>query len=131
MDDGQDERIEVGPRRRRTVGNPAVAHSAQYALDEPGTVRGTKALLAMNQTDGFDCPSCAWPDPDHRHTAEFCENGAKAVSWEATRKGVDAAFFAAHSIASLREQSGHWLESNGRLTEPMYLPPGATNYQPI
>jgi molybdopterin-dependent oxidoreductase alpha subunit len=131
MEDAGDETVKVEHRKNRTVGIPAIAHSLQYALDEAGTVRGTKALLAMNQTDGFDCPSCAWPDPDHRHTAEFCENGAKAVSWEATRKQVDAAFFAKHSIASLREQTDHWLESNGRLTEPMYLPAGATSYQPI
>ena len=80
----------------------------------------------MNQADGFDCPSCAWRDPaaERPQHAEFCENGAKAVAWEATRKRVDAAFFAAHPVAFLREQTDHWLESNGRLTEPMYLAPG-------
>ena len=80
----------------------------------------------MNQAEGFDCPSCAWRDPavnDRRH-AEFCENGAKAVAWEATSKRVDAAFFAAHSVSLLREQTDHWLEANGRLTEPMYLAAG-------
>jgi molybdopterin-dependent oxidoreductase alpha subunit len=108
-------------------------HSVSYALTEMGARRSLQTLLRMNQATGFDCPSCAWPDPDsgHRHTAEFCENGAKAVAWEATRKRVDAAFFAEHSVAELRERSDHWLESNGRLAEPMYLAPGATHYAPI
>jgi molybdopterin-dependent oxidoreductase alpha subunit len=98
-----------------------------------GVRRGTRALRALNQPEGFDCPSCAWPDPDpeHRKMAEFCENGAKAVAWEATTKRVDRAFFASHSIADLRSRDGHWLEANGRLAEPVHLAPGATHYRPI
>src|SRR5664279_3693809 len=105
----------------------------RYALGEMGARRSIQTLSAMNQIHGFDCPSCAWPDPEaeHRHQAEFCENGAKAVAWEATRKQVGAAFFATHSIAELRAQSDHWLEHNGRLTEPMHLAAGATHYTPI
>jgi molybdopterin-dependent oxidoreductase alpha subunit len=105
----------------------------QYALSEMGATRSLKTLLKVNQADGFDCPSCAWADPDinHRKHAEFCENGAKAVAWEATRKKVDAAFFARHPVSWLNEQTDHWLESNGRLTEPMYLAPGAGHYEPI
>src|SRR5664279_5000320 len=102
-----------------------------YALEEMGAIRSAKTLLRMNHIDGFDCPSCAWPDPDRRKTAEFCENGAKAVAWEATRKRIGAEFFATNSVAQLREQDDHWLEHNGRLTEPMYLPPAGTHYQPI
>src|SRR5580692_6750377 len=115
------------------VGVPAIVSSTKLALAEMGTTRSIKTLTKVNHTDGFDCPSCAWPDPDpeHRKLAEFCENGAKAVAWEATRKRVEAEFFAAHSIAELREREDHWLEQNGRLTEPMYLAPGATHYQPI
>jgi molybdopterin-dependent oxidoreductase alpha subunit len=77
--------------------------------------------------------SCAWADPalGRRKHAEFCENGAKSVAWEATRKRVDAAFFARHPVSFLREQSDHWLEANGRLTEPVYLAPGADRYVPI
>nr|WP_231591174.1 FdhF/YdeP family oxidoreductase [Saccharothrix sp. ST-888] len=110
-----------------------MAESARYSMTEMGPKRSLQSLLALNQVHGFDCPSCAWadPDPDHRKTAEFCENGAKAVAWEATRKRVDAEFFAAHSIADLRERDGHWLEAQGRLTEPMHLAPGATHYTPI
>jgi molybdopterin-dependent oxidoreductase alpha subunit len=115
------------------VGIPGIVHSVQYALAEMGPKRSLQALLRVNHVDGFDCPSCAWPDPDpaNRKTAEFCENGAKAVAWEATRKRVGADFFAAHSVDELRQQSDHWLESNGRLTEPMYLAPGASHYEPV
>jgi molybdopterin-dependent oxidoreductase alpha subunit len=129
-----DERhLKVGEPETSAVGVPGVAVSMRYAISEMGTARSVKTLLKVNQADGFDCPSCAWGDPaagDRKH-AEFCENGAKAVAWEATRKRVDAAFFAAHPVEFLRGQSDHWLESNGRLTEPMYLTPGGTHYQPI
>jgi molybdopterin-dependent oxidoreductase alpha subunit len=122
---------EVGKPKRTAVGWPGIAHSLQYAMEEMGAKRTLQTLSKMNHIDGFDCPSCAWPDPDRRKAAEFCENGAKAVAWEATRKRVGADFFAAHSVTELREQPDHWLEHNGRLTEPMYLAPGATHYEPI
>ena len=77
--------------KRSAAGVPSVARAVEYALHEMGPRRSLQALLATNQTHGFDCPSCAWPDPDHRKKAEFCENGAKAVAWEATRKRVDRA----------------------------------------
>jgi molybdopterin-dependent oxidoreductase alpha subunit len=108
-----------------------VLHAMQYAIEEMGPSRSVQTLLRMNKVHGFDCPSCAWPDPEHRKPAEFCENGAKAVAWEATRKRVDATFFASHSIEQLRAEDDHWLEHNGRLTEPMYLAPEATHYSPI
>jgi molybdopterin-dependent oxidoreductase alpha subunit len=125
------DQAKVSSPKRSAAGAPSVAHSLRQALAEMGPRRSLQALLATNQTHGFDCPSCAWPDPDDRKTAEFCENGAKAVAWEATRKRVDAAFFAAHSIDDLGAQTDHWLESQGRLTEPMHRPPGGTHYQPI
>jgi molybdopterin-dependent oxidoreductase alpha subunit len=121
----------VGKPKKSAVGVPAITHAMQYALAEMGPTRSAQTLLRMNHIDGFDCPSCAWPDPDRRHAAEFCENGAKAVAWEATRKRVGRDFFAANSIAQLREQPDHWLEHNGRLTEPMFLAAGATHYAPI
>jgi molybdopterin-dependent oxidoreductase alpha subunit len=127
----RDKQPAVSRPKRTSVGLPSIEHSLEYVLREMGPRRSLQTLLKMNQTDGFDCPSCAWPDPDHRKTAEFCENGAKAVAWEATRKRVDAQFFRANSIEQLREQSDHWLESQGRLTEPMYLPDGGTHYEPI
>ncbi len=95
-------------------------------------MRGVKALLAVNQVDGFDCQSCAWPSPDtERHMFEFCENGAKAVADEATPKKIGREFFAAHSVGELAAQSDHWLNAQGRLVEPLVLRPGATHYTPI
>jgi molybdopterin-dependent oxidoreductase alpha subunit len=123
--------VHTGKPKYTSAGLPGIGHSLEYALDEMGVKRTAQTLRRMNHVDGFDCPSCAWPDPDRRKAAEFCENGAKAVAWEATRKRVDAGFFAAHSVAELREQPDHWLEHNGRLSEPMYLAPGATHYEPI
>ena len=133
MEDQQDDEVRIGPPKRTAVGIPAVAHSMQYAYDEMGVTRGARTLLRMNQTDGFDCPGCAWPDPQpgERSHAEFCENGAKAAAWEATRDRVTREFFATHSVTELREQDSHTLEHHGRLTEPMYLAPDADHYTPI
>jgi len=66
------------------AGIPAIEKSMEFAWTEAGLVRGTVSLLKLNQKDGFDCPGCAWPDPDHRSITEFCENGAKAVAEETT-----------------------------------------------
>ncbi len=133
MGDEANDAIEVHEPESVAVGRTAVRVSLQRALGEMGVVRGVHALTSMNQVEGFDCPSCAWPDPQagHRSHAEFCENGAKAVSWEATRERVDRAFFATHSVEELRAHSDHELERYGRLTEPMYLARGATHYAPI
>ena len=74
----------------------------------------------MNKKDGFDCQSCAWPSPDdHRHVFEFCENGVKALTSEATKKKITPEFFREHSIADLQKQSDYWLELQGRLVHPM------------
>jgi molybdopterin-dependent oxidoreductase alpha subunit len=129
----EDRNLKVGEPETAAAGIPGIAVSMRYALAEMGPSRTVRTLLKVNQVGGFDCPSCAWGDPaaGHRKHAEFCENGAKAVAWEATRKRVDAAFFGAHPVAFLRGQSDHWLESNGRLTEPVYLAEGASHYQPI
>jgi len=121
----------AGKPEHAAVGVPGIYWSMKYALNEMGPRRAARTLLTMNHIDGFDCPSCAWPDPDRRKAAEFCENGAKAVAWEATRKRVGSDFFAQYSVAELLERDDHWLEHQGRLTEPMYLPPGGTHYQPI
>nr|WP_314464103.1 FdhF/YdeP family oxidoreductase [uncultured Novosphingobium sp.] len=91
----------------------------------------TRALLQMNQPDGFDCPGCAWPDPKHTSSFEFCENGAKAVTWEATVKRVDPDFFAQHSVSELWTWSDHRLEDAGRLTEPLRYDPDTDHFVPI
>jgi anaerobic selenocysteine-containing dehydrogenase len=97
------------------------------ALREQGVVgKGGKALLSMNQPDGFDCPGCAWPDPKHTSSFEFCENGAKAVAFELTSRRVTREFFAEHTVRDLEQCSDYWLEEQGRLTEPSATTPRAT-----
>jgi molybdopterin-dependent oxidoreductase alpha subunit len=85
----------------------------------------------MNQPDGFDCPGCAWPDPRHTSSFEFCENGAKAVTWELTKHRVTREFFAAHTIRELEQESDYWVEQQGRLTEPMRYDPATDHYVPV
>jgi len=101
------------------------------ALDQMGVVRSVRTLLKVNQADGFDCPGCAWPDPDHRSKAEFCENGAKAVAEEATTRRVGADFFAAHDLADLATRDDHWLGQQGRLTVPVVKRAGGDRYEPV
>jgi molybdopterin-dependent oxidoreductase alpha subunit len=95
------------------------------------TSTDTRALLQMNQPDGFDCPGCAWPDPKHTSSFEFCENGAKAVTWEATVKRVDPDFFARHSATELWSWSDHQLEDAGRLTTPLRYDPQTDHFVPV
>jgi molybdopterin-dependent oxidoreductase alpha subunit len=130
-DQSSENRPTVSSPEHSAVGLPGIYWSMKYAMNEMGAKRAAQTLSKMNHVDGFDCPSCAWPDPDRRKAAEFCENGAKAVAWEATRKRVGAEFFARHSVADLLEHDDHWLEHQGRLTEPMYVKPGGTHYEPI
>lgn len=113
------------------VGVPAVLHALQMSYEQMGVTRSARALLRVNQKDGFDCPGCAWPEEDKRHIAEFCENGAKAVAEEATIRRVGPEFFAAHSLTELRGHDDWWLGQQGRLTHPMILDEGATHYRPI
>ena len=85
----------------------------------------------VNQKDGFDCPGCAWPDPNHRTSFEFCENGAKAVADEAMKAKVNPRFFKEYDVPSLLKKSDFWLNKQGRIAHPMVLRPGRTNYEPI
>jgi molybdopterin-dependent oxidoreductase alpha subunit len=122
----------LGAPSAAAAGFTAVAKTNRFVVMGVGPVRGTKLLLEVNQKDGFDCQSCAWPSPDgDRHTFEFCENGAKAIADEATPKRCTPEFFAAHAVAELAAQSDYWLNRQGRLTHPMVLRPGATHYAPI
>ena len=124
--------IQVSGPKKQAAGFPAVSHSMRHVFGQSGITRGTKALLKLNQKNGFDCPSCAWPDPDdERALTEFCENGAKAVAAETTRSKVDPDFFAKHTVAELSGKSDYWLEDQGRLTHPMYLKKGGEHYEPI
>ncbi|WP_199041366.1 FdhF/YdeP family oxidoreductase [Glycomyces salinus] len=129
-DPGQDSPSVRGPKHH-AVGIPAVAGSVRFVGAQSGLKRGLPLLRAINQVEGFDCPGCAWPEPDHRHPAEFCENGAKAVAEESTRRVVGPEFFARHSIDDLNDKSGYWLGQQGRLTRPMFLDEDADHYRPV
>lgn len=125
--------VEVDPSAHAAAGATAVAVAMRRALGQMGVRRTASTLTRLNQVDGFDCQGCAWPDPapGHRHVAEFCENGAKAVAEEATRQHLDREFFATHSVADLAGRTEFWLGKQGRITEPMVLRPGATHYTPV
>ena len=124
--------VKVGHASTTAAGIMGVLKSIQHTFGEMGPLNATRALLKLNQKDGFVCQSCAWPSPDdHRSFAEFCENGAKALADEATKKRITPEFFEKYSVAELREKSDYWLGHQGRLTSPMVLRPGSTHYQPI
>jgi anaerobic selenocysteine-containing dehydrogenase len=124
--------VTVAPRKHEAAGVRAVLVSVQRGLAQMGAVRTAAALSRLNQRHGFDCPGCAWPE-EHggRKLAEFCENGAKAVAEEATKRTVTPEFFAKHSVAELSAKPEYWLSQQGRLAHPMVLRPGEHHYQPI
>ncbi len=108
----------------------AAAATAKVLMQQSVLTKGSRALLAMNQPGGFKCPSCAFPDPDCRKTLEFCENGAKALAFEATKRRVTRELFEKYTVAELMAQSDHWLEMQGRLTEPMRYDAASDRYVP-
>ncbi|MET0572258.1 MAG: hypothetical protein ABWZ79_12590, partial [Pedobacter agri] len=115
------------------AGVEAVVQSFKHVLKEANIFRANLALLKLNQKGGFDCPSCAWPDPDDDRSsiAEYCESGAKAVAEEITTKSLKADFFARNSVYNLSLLDDYHIGKEGRIAQPMYLPQGATHYQPI
>ena len=125
--------LEIKKPSESAGGISAVISSLKHAFGEMGVARSLSTLNQMNQKGGFDCMSCAWPDPDgeRSHIAEYCENGAKAVADEATIKKITPEFFAQYSVAELSQQSDFWLNKQGRLTHPMILKKGATHYETI
>ncbi len=124
--------VQIKPLSKVAGGVPAIMVTAKTAWSEMGIARGVRTLLKLNQKGGFDCPGCAWPEPDReRSHAEFCENGAKHVADEATTKRLTPEFFRKWTVADLAEQSDHWLGKQGRITNPMMLRRGATNYEAI
>jgi molybdopterin-dependent oxidoreductase alpha subunit len=121
----------AGERDLVAAGFHAIRETMVHAWKE-SVVKNAISLSVVNHKGGFDCPSCAWPDPDGpRHPAEFCENGAKAIAWEATDKKVEPEFFAKHSIDDLASHHEQWLGEQGRITHPMVLLRGSQHYQPI
>ena len=118
--------------KNSAAGIPAVISTAKYGLGNMGVLGSIKNLARVNDFNGFDCPGCAWPDPDkHRSFAEFCENGAKAVADEGTRNRADINFWSQWSVSDLSKKSDHWLNSQGRITQPMILMPESEYYVPI
>ncbi|MCO1370094.1 FdhF/YdeP family oxidoreductase [Burkholderia multivorans] len=97
----------------------ALRATAEAVRTQMETIEAPITLMRTNQPDGFDCPGCAWPDKEHKSTFQFCENGAKAVTWEATTKRVTPEFFAANTVSSLLRMSDYELENMGRLTHPL------------
>ncbi|WKN29932.1 FdhF/YdeP family oxidoreductase [Porifericola rhodea] len=127
-----EQQLKLSHRKTVAGGIPAITNSVKHVFGEVGVVDGTRLMLEINQFTGFDCPGCAWPDPDtYRSAAEFCENGAKAVAEEGTTEKVDAAFFARHSVEELRSWTDYELGKSGRITEPMILKNGSAHYEPI
>lgn len=100
-------------------------------LTSDNALKNLRMMLKTNQNGGFDCPGCAWGDSPESGMVKFCENGAKAVNWEATKRRVDPSFFSRYSVSALREQSDYWLEYQGRLTEPMVYDAETDRYKPI
>ena len=119
------------PYRGAAGGWGALRSVAQAWLGSNNALKNIRAMLKTNQNGGFDCPGCAWGDSPESGMVKFCENGAKAVNWEATKRRVDPAFFARHSVSALLEQSDYWLEYQGRLTDPMVYNAASDRYQPI
>ena len=115
------------------VGVKAIKSALSHITSEVGLDKGVGLLAKLNQTDGFDCPGCAWPDPDEKRAflAEYCENGAKAVAEEATKNRVSPMFFATHSVKELSTLSDYEIGKKGRITHPMVLHEGKDHYEEI
>ncbi|KTR86817.1 FdhF/YdeP family oxidoreductase [Leucobacter chromiiresistens] len=130
-EDFSDADIEVTEPKDYAAGMGGVFHSMEPAVKTLGLARTAKLMTKINHKDGFDCMSCAWPDPEHRKIAEFCENGGKAVTWEATPVTVPRSFWKEHSLTSLEDKTEYWLGMQGRITEPVYKPAGSDHYEPV
>ncbi|GAA4160155.1 FdhF/YdeP family oxidoreductase [Shinella granuli] len=121
----------IGKKSSAAGGWGALKSCGKRLLESGTPLSGAMTMLKANQPDGFDCPGCAWGDPEHGSSFEFCENGVKAVAWEATEKRASPAFFAAHTVSELRELTDYELELHGRLTHPMRYDAASDRYLPV
>ena len=121
---------QIKPYQAAAGGWGSLEATTRFVIDSKQALKNMRNLMRMNKAKGFDCPGCAWGD-DNKSTFSFCENGAKAVTWEATRRFVDAEFFATHSVSTLYQQSDYFLEYQGRLTEPLRYNRLTDHYEPI
>jgi molybdopterin-dependent oxidoreductase alpha subunit len=126
-------KIKIRPAKKNSVGLDSLTSSAFYMKEYMKPLQVPKLISKMNQKGGFDCPGCAWPDPDGHRSAigELCENGVKAIAEEATKRRIKAPFFERYTLAELADKTDFELGKSGRLTQPMYLPKGKQNYEPI
>ena len=115
-------KLKLSKIKTTAAGIPAALSSMKHGITRMGVAKTVKSLMMVNQQKGFDCPGCAWPDPDAKRAflSEYCENGAKAVAEEATKNRVSPLFFATHSISKLSELSDYEI-GKGELPIPMYL----------
>ena len=120
----------IKPYQAAAGGWGSLEATTRFVIDSKHALKNLRNLLRMNKAKGFDCPGCAWGD-DNKSTFSFCENGAKAVTWEATRRFIDNEFFAQHSVSKLYQQSDYFLEYQGRLTEPLSYNSETGHYEPI
>ena len=128
----KDRPLQQSSPKEVAAGIPAIFSTMSHGLSRMGAIRSISNLSRVNSFGGFDCPGCAWPDPDDDRTAfEFCENGAKAVADEATRARADPNFWSKWSVEELSRKSDRWLNSQGRLTHPMVLNPESLHYEPV
>lgn len=121
----------IRPYNSPAGGWGALKATAKAVRDQMDVTEAPGLLLRTNKPTGFDCPGCAWPDKEHTSTFQFCENGAKAVTWEATNKRVTPEFFAEHTVSELLTWSDYELENAGRLTHPMVYDHASDTYRPI
>ena len=125
-------RPNIEPVKKVAAGIPAVISTLKHGLSNMGPFKSLVTLNNVNKFSGFDCPGCAWPDPDnHRTIAEFCENGAKAVADEGTNKRANEEFWNKYTVKEISEKSDYWLNSQGRLTDPMILNKHSEKYEKI
>ncbi len=120
----------IKPYKAAAGGWGSLEATTRFVFDSKQVLKNMRNLMRMNKSKGFDCPGCAWGD-DNKSTFSFCENGAKAVTWEATRRFIDASFFAQYSVSALYQQSDYFLEYQGRLTEPLRYNRKTDHYEPV
>lgn len=123
--------LKIRKPKKQAAGIPAIVSSFNHSIRKMGVTRTVKTLGLVNQNEGFDCPGCAWPDPEHRSSFEFCENGAKAVADEAMTKTIGVDFFKQHSISELLSWSDFELNASGRLDHPLIRHEGSDYYEKI
>src|SRR3981189_477970 len=127
----EDDVVGVDDYQGAAAGWGALKAVADAVRGQMALVKETRGLLSMNQPPGFDCPGCAWPDPKHTSSFEFCENGVKAVTWEATAKRTTPEFLAGRTSGGLWKWSDFDLENEGRLTHPMAYDRTTDRYLPV